>query len=238
MEKKRILLVEDDPNFCTLLRDFFAQTDDLTVCAQAHDGLTALELIHSLSPDLVLLDLILPGMDGLAVLRRLSAEPVRPKVIVLSGVTAEPYIRMALGLGASYYMIKPLSLPELALRIHALFPLPDTCPAAGAEAWYLLRLGARKEDTGFDFALFAAELLRSTAGKVQMKRLYLETAQHFATSAACVEKNLRTFIRHLHRSQRGSNRYTLSFDPTSSPPSNGAFLSWLIAQSHQAEPSA
>lgn len=238
MEKKRILLVEDDLSFCTLLHDFFSQTDGLAVCAQAHDGLTGLELIRSLSPDLVLLDLVLPGMDGLAILRLLSAEPVRPKVIVLSGITANPYIQDALRLGASYYMIKPVSLPELALRIHALFPLPESEAAAGAEAWQLLRLGARREDTGFDLALFAAGLLRSTAGKVQMKWLYLETARHFATSAACVEKNLRTFIRHLHRSQHGPNRYTLSFDPASPPPSNGAFLSWLTAQSHQAEPGA
>lgn len=108
----RILLAEDDTAARTLLNDFFAPLEDMAVCAAARDGYEALELLERERPDVVLLDLIMPGLDGLGVLQQLRAHPVvpRPKVIVLSRVASSHVVSYAFSLGADYYLIKPVHL--------------------------------------------------------------------------------------------------------------------------------
>ena len=230
----RVLLVEDNCSTCALLRAFFDQAEGLAVCGEAHDGWEGLELLRERRPDLVLLDLIMPGMDGLEFLRAMAGEEERPKVIVLSGVVADEYVQRACRLGASYYLVKPVNLTELAGRIDALFP--RTAEAGqGPEAWTLLRLGAEPKSLGYRYALFILGLLAEAGGTVQMKELYLDTAEAFGTTYSRVEKNLRTLIKNIHRVGGSFYEKTLGFGGRERPPDNGSFLRAVAEESRKKE---
>jgi DNA-binding NarL/FixJ family response regulator len=86
-DRVRVLIVDDDDDFASAMRATLSADGRIDVAGIAHDGLEALELTKSLRPDLVLLDLEMPRMDGYETLRRLNRRARKPPVIVLTGVT-------------------------------------------------------------------------------------------------------------------------------------------------------
>lgn len=112
----RILLVEDEPSFVEAIRVSF-EREGMTVEA-ASDGRAALTAFGQRRPDLVLLDLMLPEVSGLDVLRAIRRESDVP-VIVVSAKDAEADIVTALELGADDYVTKPYSVRELLARVRA-----------------------------------------------------------------------------------------------------------------------
>lgn len=113
--RPRILVVDDEPRMRDLIR-LYLQSD--FTASEAPDGLTALRLLHEQEPDLVLLDVMMPGLDGWAVLRRIREES-RVPVILLTARTDVPDRVQGLRMGADDYMAKPFDGRELAARIHA-----------------------------------------------------------------------------------------------------------------------
>jgi two-component system, OmpR family, KDP operon response regulator KdpE len=114
--KIRVLVVDDDPAIVrTLAINLRARDYQVQV---AHDGRTALEILAEESPDLMLLDLGLPDLDGVSVLRRLRAFSALP-VIVLSARHSSDDKVEALDLGANDYVTKPFGVEELMARIRA-----------------------------------------------------------------------------------------------------------------------
>jgi DNA-binding response OmpR family regulator len=107
----RVLVVEDDPDLRTLMWRTFA--DGRHEVAMAADGGDAIEKVHSLRPELVVLDLVLPGLDGWAVLRAIRKLPSPPPVVMLStGAHSETYARAAEA-GVAAYVEKPFSGVDL-----------------------------------------------------------------------------------------------------------------------------
>lgn len=82
----KLLIADDNKEFCNLVVEFFESQKDIKVVGVAHDGLDALEKVDQFRPEVLILDLIMPNLDGLGVIERLSNEPERPKIIVLSAV--------------------------------------------------------------------------------------------------------------------------------------------------------
>nr|PZN04612.1 MAG: sporulation transcription factor Spo0A [Bacillota bacterium] len=119
-EKKKILLADDNKEFCDLLEEFFSTQEDLEVVGKAHNGLEVLEKIQELNPDVVVLDIIMPNLDGLGVIEKLANFDRKPKIIVLSAVGQDKITQKALNLGADYYVVKPFDLKILAERIREL----------------------------------------------------------------------------------------------------------------------
>lgn len=118
----RVLIVDDNRDFCEILKDFFEEQEDVDVVGIASNGIVGYELILQTQPDIVLLDLVMPVSDGLNVLERINAELTkRPKVLVLSAVGHGKVAEAAIALCADYYIVKPLSLDALANRIRSLF---------------------------------------------------------------------------------------------------------------------
>jgi DNA-binding response OmpR family regulator len=111
---KRILIIEDEKALASLLSDYLS-ADGFTVEAQA-DGPAGLQAALTGSFDLVLLDLMLPGMDGFEVCRRLRQEADVPVLIVSARREDGDKIR-GLGLGADDYVVKPFSPAELVARV-------------------------------------------------------------------------------------------------------------------------
>ncbi|MBK3776140.1 response regulator [Azospirillum brasilense] len=113
----RVLVVDDEPPIRRFLRTTLtAQGYDI---AEAEDGAGALEAARRRPPDLLVLDLGLPGIDGLEVIRRLRADGVAAPIIVLSSRADEAGKVEALDLGADDYVTKPFGMDELLARIRA-----------------------------------------------------------------------------------------------------------------------
>ncbi|MCS7255970.1 MAG: response regulator transcription factor [Thermomicrobium sp.] len=113
----RILVIEDEIELARHLRTALEQAGHTV--ATAYDGPSGLALARSDSPDLVILDLMLPGMDGLDVLRALRRESLVP-VLVLTARSAELDRVVGLELGADDYVVKPFSLREVVARVRAI----------------------------------------------------------------------------------------------------------------------
>ena len=126
---KRVLIVEDEIKIARLVRDYLHQAGFDVL--EASDGLSALSLARAEKPDMILLDLGLPGMDGLDVTRRLRATSAVP-IIMLTARSEETDRVVGLELGADDYVIKPFSPKELVARIRAVLRRADAT-VGGAE---------------------------------------------------------------------------------------------------------
>ena len=127
---KSVLVVEDEEALAIGVRDALEHADfQVEVC---HDGAQALERIREATPDLVVLDLMLPGMSGLDVLKTVREEDIRVRVVILTALADEEDVVRGLELGADDYMKKPFSPREFVARVEAQFRRVemDTAPPA------------------------------------------------------------------------------------------------------------
>lgn len=121
-QKIKILLADDNKDFCDVLSSFINKQDDMETIAIAYDGLEAFNKIQEIKPDVAIIDGIMPRLDGLGVLEKLSAIKLLPNpiLIMLSAVNQEKIILRALELGAQYYIVKPFDMESLVSRIRQL----------------------------------------------------------------------------------------------------------------------
>ncbi len=117
----KVLLADDNKEFCDLFRDYLSGQDDLELVGVAHNGMEVLDLVEELRPDVLVLDIIMPHLDGIGVLERLVRDEAgRPKVIMLTAFGQESVTQRVVKLGADYYVLKPFNLEVLADRIRQL----------------------------------------------------------------------------------------------------------------------
>ncbi len=117
----KVLIADDNREFCDLLREAVRREEGLEVVGVVHHGMELLEFLSANPTDIVILDMIMPHLDGIGVLERLTQwEGERPKVIVLTAFGQEVMTQKALELGADYYILKPFNLEVLASRIRQL----------------------------------------------------------------------------------------------------------------------
>ncbi len=121
--KISVLITDDNKDFCNILNDCLSMDKDMVVTGMAEDGLQAIKLIEEKKPDLIVLDLIMPHLDGLGVLEKLNSMNIqtRPKVIVLSAIGQDKITQRALTLGADYYVVKPFEMDVFIKRIKDMF---------------------------------------------------------------------------------------------------------------------
>lgn len=119
MQPHRIVLAEDNVPLRALLRMVIEADPAFRVVGEADDGLIALELVRDLDPDLLLLDLSMPRMDGLQVLQHLDHRP-RPVVAVLTGFDDPELEAQALEAGAAAYLTKGIAFEGLPQRLSRL----------------------------------------------------------------------------------------------------------------------
>ena len=120
MNKKiTILIADDNPDFANTLTGYIEEDSELEIIAIARDGKEAVEMILNTQPDVVLLDVIMPHLDGIGVLERINAAKMKknPLCIMLSAVGQDKITQRALELGAEYYAIKPFDITILLQRI-------------------------------------------------------------------------------------------------------------------------
>lgn len=115
----RVLIADDHALFRAGLRALLEPLPDVTVVAEASDGWEALRLVAEHGPDVVLMDISMPGLNGLDATSRLSLENPAVRVLILSMHAEEEYVNHALRAGAAGYLLKDARRDELELALHA-----------------------------------------------------------------------------------------------------------------------
>jgi two-component system response regulator (stage 0 sporulation protein A) len=117
-----VLIADDNREFGDILCEYLSNQNDIEVVGLARDGLEAVDLIFQNSPDIAILDIIMPHLDGLGVLEKIAASNLekKPLFIVLSAVGQDKITQRALALGAEYYIVKPFDMDVLVNRIRQL----------------------------------------------------------------------------------------------------------------------
>lgn len=121
-DKITVLISDDNSEFARTLSNYLENDEDMQVVGMAKDGEEALSIISTIKPDIVLLDVIMPHLDGLGVLERLNSMRLEnpPICIMLSAVGQDKITQKAITLGAQYYVVKPFDIEVLIKRIKEL----------------------------------------------------------------------------------------------------------------------
>lgn len=208
MNTKRILIIEDDIQIGNLEQEVLGQHG--YACIRAYSGTEALLLLEREQPDLVLLDLMLPGLPGEEVLRRIGAYPV---IVVSAKAGVDDKVALLLG-GAQDYITKPFSTKELLARVQVQLRragAPSPAPTCvGDIVMHPLAHGV--EVAGKPVSLTRTEyailkLLLAHPGQAIAKPVILDRIS--ADTLDCTESSLKTHISHLRSKLReaGSKAY-------------------------------
>ena len=119
MNKIKVCVVDDNRELVGLLEEYISSQDDMEIVGVAHNGQECLEMLEDTDPDVLLLDIIMPHLDGLAVLEKLRdmKKGIIPNVIMLTAFGQEDVTTKAVELGASYFILKPFDMEHLAGHI-------------------------------------------------------------------------------------------------------------------------
>ena len=180
----RVLLVDDHPVVRAGVRGMLAGEPDVTVAGEAEDGESACRLVAELRPDVVLMDLVLPGLDGAAATARIRAENPATQVVVLTTYDDDADLQRAVAAGAIGYLLKdsPRALLLQSIRCAARGESVLT-PAIAAR----LLTGARRRDARrVELTPREVEVLRGAAAGLANK----EIARRLAIGEASVKTHL------------------------------------------------
>ena len=214
MEKRtKVLVVDDNYMNNDMLCEFVRRYSDLELCASASNGLEALKLIRDKHPDVVILDLVMPVLDGIGLLEKLSIMPQpHPSVIVLTAIGTEGMVSKAMELGADYYMVKPFEIKQLYKRICEIAKSKESneqkskiYKSAGVIGQMsideeitsiFLTIGIPAHIKGYQFLRCAVKLVikDNTMLSSVIKRLYPGVATQYSTSPSKVERAIRHAI--------------------------------------------
>ncbi|MEL7564200.1 MAG: sporulation transcription factor Spo0A [Dehalobacterium sp.] len=207
-DRIKALIADDNRDFCEILKDYFMEQEDFQLCGIAYNGVEALEMVEQLEPDILVLDIIMPHLDGIGVLEKLGSMSVshKPKVIILTALGQESMTQRAVELGADYYVLKPFDLEVLGNRIRQLakggqVAAPAHVPAKvknlDVEVTNIIhQMGVPAHIKGYqylrDAILFVIDEV-NLLGAIT-KELYPMIAQKYNTTASRVERAIRHAI--------------------------------------------
>ena len=211
METKiRVLIADPNEDLRLLLKDTLEAEEDMEVAATAADGAEALRLIAEERPDVVLLELVLPKLDGFGVLRKLSETPNAPAVLVLTGFVNARVMAESAELGAAYFMSKPCEPSDLTIRIRQLTRaakkptlVRSAEPGVRAESnletevtEIIHEIGVPAHIKGYQYLREAIILTINDMDAINAvtKILYPEVAKKFSTTPSRVERAIRHAI--------------------------------------------
>lgn len=198
--KRTVLLADANEEFRMMLRSAIEE-NGFTVVDAVGDGTEALRSVEVNRPDLVILDMVLPGMDGLSVLKALKNQERSPKSILLSAFCTDRVVSEASELGASYFLPKPVEISALLERMETVFEAPATPEDTSAELKNLVtevihEIGVPAHIKGYQYLREAIMIAVEDMDVINAvtKVLYPEVAKRFGTTASRVERAIRHAI--------------------------------------------
>ncbi|MBQ9144886.1 MAG: sporulation transcription factor Spo0A [Clostridia bacterium] len=246
MRKTRILVVDDNVAYCDELKRELAATELFEVSA-VYDGLSAIKACESFRPDAMVLDMMMPTIDGLDVLHTLSESGLKVHTIAVSLPIGDEFVSRALSSGARYYMTKPLNVKALAERlIDTATPSEAACalatPSARAQlsrtldeklSNIFITVGIPAHIKGYHYLREAVKLTIENPDIINSitKRLYPAVAVRFATSPSKVERAIRHAIEvawNKGKIENVNHIFGIKVYSANEKPTNGEFIA-LVA---------
>ena len=204
----KVMLADDSETLLSQLSSELGAFSDTKVIACASCESEIFTALSTERPDVIILDLVMPETDGFFILEKLSSMGMNvPHVIVMSAVGEETLIKRALGLGAEYYMVKPINAALLHKRILDIYDLrqqifPEQTSAVKTKSIdekitsIFLAIGIPAHIKGYQFLREAIKMVVNTPDTINYitKELYPGIARHFETSPSKVERAIRHAI--------------------------------------------
>ena len=200
MEKRsKVLLADASEEFRSLLEEAIEKTEEFTVVASVGNGMDALRLAEEQHPDLILTDVILPGLDGFGLMKQLPKEN-RPQVIVVSTFCNDRTVAQAMELGACYFLTKPCELNSLLDHMReAVVPPKEVDHATELKNMVtaiIHEIGVPAHIKGYQYLREAIMITVDDMDVINAvtKVLYPEVAKRFSTTPSRVERAIRHAI--------------------------------------------
>lgn len=216
MKKIKVCVVDDNRELVGLLEDYISSQEDMEVAGVAHNGQECLELLEEVRPDVLILDIIMPHLDGLAVLERmreLKNGPF-PHVIMLTAFGQEDVTKKAVELGASYFILKPFDMEMLGSHIRTVNGKSSSMARKGPSSSF--RSSSEQKPKNLDASittiiheigvpahikgyLYLREAISMVYNDIELlgsitKVLYPDIAKKYNTTASRVERAIRHAI--------------------------------------------
>ena len=196
LEMRKLLIADTVEEFCLALADEFRGSCRIKMC---HDGQETLNLILSFKPDLLVLDMLLPGLDGITILEEAAALGVRPVVLAVTKDPSDYVVRSAARLGVGYMMVKPCQIKATVARLRDLAEYLQPQEVARQEprmvvANVLLTLGISTKLRGYAYLREAILEMMSSPGQSVTKVLYPAVGKICDASNTQVERSIRSAI--------------------------------------------
>lgn len=232
MEKRKLLIADGSEEFRTHLADVLSGQYRIHTCA---DGVQALEELKSFSPELMILDLMLPGLDGISMLYAAAEQNVMPVVLALTFYSNDYVVESINRLNVGYLMMKPCNIKAVSDR---LADLACKIPQSGAEmpdkrtavTNLLLAFGIPTKLRGYTYLREAILLMVNDPTQMVTKHLYPAVAEICGCDVTHVERCIRSAI-YAAWERRDVHFWSLYFPKTADglmlKPTNAAFISRL-----------
>ncbi|MDL4841603.1 sporulation transcription factor Spo0A [Aquibacillus rhizosphaerae] len=214
MEKIKVCLVDDNRELIQLMEEYFDDQADIEIIGTAYNGKECLELLDEIEPDVLVLDIIMPHIDGLAVLGKVKQQEraKNPNVIMLTAFGQEEVTKKAVDLGASYFILKPFDLESLGEQIRQVHGAKSVMGSKGlkqknskenhkrdleANITHIIHeIGVPAHIKGY---MYLREAITMVYNDIELlgsitKVLYPDIAKKFNTTASRVERAIRHAI--------------------------------------------
>lgn len=229
---QKLLIVDTAEDFCSALADALKGDYIVRTC---NDGETALEMMRTFSPELLVLDLTIAGIDGLSVVQMISDGRRKPGILATTRFLSDYVLEAASRIGIDYMVVKPCNIKALLAR---LADLAEKCKNRGvvhqdykaSVANLLLTLGFSTNCKGYNYLREAIPTYAKDPGQTMTKELYPAVGKKYGASALQVERAMRTAIEKAwkRRDNETWGRYfILLTDGEIAKPCNSEFISRL-----------
>ncbi len=201
----RVLLVDDHPLFLEGLKNLLL-ANDIEVVGVANDGVSAALKAKELQPDVVLMDVQMPGADGLEGLRRIKLEMPQSKVVMLTVSSDDAYLFEAIKAGAAGYLLKGMAKETFLEALHSL--ACGEAPLAPGLAAKVLQEFARREQSRAAEVSFPRKPMPLTAKQIEVLTLvaegmtYKEVGESIGLSLATIKYHMREIMNQLELENR------------------------------------
>ena len=244
----KVVAIDDSKEITEGFREYFKSNDKIEFIGAASDGEEGLELIKSKRPDAVILDIVMPKLDGLGLLEKLRNENTNAKIIMYSAVGADKVIQKTFDLGAQYYIMKPCSFSDIEQRIFeacATIHTPASVISATGTSTTITENNLESvitdiiHDIGVPAHIKGYSYLREAIGlcikddefiNSITKLLYPTVAKNFSTTSSRVERAIRHAIEvawNRGREEILTDIFGYTIDTNKGKPTNGEFIAMI-----------
>ena len=198
--RKTVLLADANEEFRAMLRESIEKDEGFTVVGSAGDGMEAFQLLEALAPDVIVMDALLPGLDGLGMLQEMRRAGMETKSVLYSAFHTDASLAWAAELGCSFFLVKPFKAEVLRDHLNNLFtwgeePAPDVDLKDMVTA-VIHEVGVPAHIKGYQYLRQAIIIAVNDMEVINAvtKVLYPEVARHFGTTPSRVERAIRHAI--------------------------------------------